>query len=91
MHIIFNAFSFLRDKLQTQGIKHIEAPMEIADGTDVHTLIASVGLQPEDVEAVFVNHTAVPKNTHLHEGDRVALLPPGTPGSYRLLSGLKEH
>jgi hypothetical protein len=49
-----------------------------------------MGLEPSSIEAVFINHKVQPKNTLLKEGDRVALLPPGTPGSYRLILGIKE-
>lgn len=91
MHIILNAFSFLREKLQQKGIPYIEASWVVDDKTRIVDLIDTLGLDQGDVEAVFVNHTVMPKETLLHEGDRVALLPPGTPGSYRLLSGLKEH
>lgn len=91
MHIILNAFSFLREKLQQKGIPYIEASWVVDDKTRIVDLIDALGLAQSDVEAVFVNHTVMPKETLLHEGDRVALLPPGTPGSYRLLSGLKEH
>lgn len=91
MHIILNAFSFLREKLKQRGIPYIDAPWVIDDKTRIVDLIDSLGLEQQEVEAVFVNHTVTPKETFLHEGDRVALLPPGTPGSYRLLSGLKEH
>jgi len=91
MHIVLNAFSFLREKLKQKGIPYIDSRWEIEDKTSVDGLIDSLGLEQKDVEAVFVNHTVVPKKTLLYEGDRVALLPPGTPGSYRLLSGLKEH
>lgn len=91
MHIILNAFSFLREKLKQKGIPYVNAPWIIEDKTRIVDLIESLGLEQKEVEAVFVNHTVMPKETLLHEGDRVALLPPGTPGSYRLLSGLKEH
>ena len=91
MHIILNAFSFLREKLQKKGISYIDTPWVIDDKTRIVDLIDALGLAQSDVEAVFVNHTVRPKETLLHDGDRVALLPPGTPGSYRLLSGLKEH
>ncbi len=90
MRIILNAFSFLRDKLRLQGIAHIEAPMEITSPCDVHRLISLLGLKPEDVEAVFINRVVMPKETLLNENDRVALLPPGTPGSYRLMLGIKK-
>ncbi|MBP1680009.1 MAG: molybdopterin converting factor, small subunit [Proteobacteria bacterium] len=91
MHIILNAFSFLREKLKQQGIPYVDAPWVVEDKICIVDLIDSLGLKQSDVEAVFVNHTVMPKETLLREGDRVALLPPGTPGSYRLLSGLKEH
>ena len=91
MHIILNAFSFLREKFKQKGIPYVYAPWVVDDKTRIVDLNESLGLEQKEVEAVFVNHTVMPKETLLHEGDRVALLPPGTPGSFRLLSGLKEH
>lgn len=91
MDIILNAFSFLRKKLQAKQIAYLDARMEIQEGMSVHELIQSLGFEPNEVEAVFINHTVRPKETRLKDGDRVALLPPGTPGSYRLFSGLKEQ
>ena len=64
--------------------------MEITPPCDVHTLIATLGLKPEEVEAVFINRVVMPKETLLKDNDRVALLPPGTPGSYRLMLGIKD-
>jgi sulfur carrier protein ThiS len=91
MRIILNAFSFLREPLRQRGIPYLDAPMELDEGTRVDELIASLGLEPLSVEAAFINHKVHPKSTILHEGDRVALLPPGTPGSYRLILGIKEQ
>lgn len=90
MHIILNAFSFLREKLKQKGIPYVDAPWVVNDKTRIVDLIDSLGLEQKEVEAVFLNNTVVSKETELHENDRVALLPPGTPGSFRLLSGLKE-
>lgn len=90
MHIIYNAFSFVREKLKKQGHGYLNVLFEIEEGTDAHALIAKLGLQKGDVEAVFINHTVVPKDTKLHDGDKVGLVPPGTPGSYRLILGMKE-
>ncbi len=91
MHIILNAFSFLREKLKQKGVPYVEAPWVVDDKTRIVDLIDSLGLEPKEVEAVFLNYTVVPKETELHENDRVALLPPGTPGSFRLLSGLNKE
>lgn len=91
MHIILNAFSFLREKLRAKNIAYLDANLEIKEGINVHQLVEFLGFESSDVEAVFINHTVRPKETLLQENDRVALLPPGTPGSYRLILGLKEH
>ena len=91
MHIILNAFSFLREQLSQKGFSYLNASMNIEDDMSVNELIHWMGLEPSSVEAVFINHKVCQKETILKEGDRVALLPPGTPGSYRLILGIKEH
>lgn len=91
MYIILNAFSFLREKLRVKQVAYLDAHIEVHEGINVHQLVEFLGLEAHDVEAVFINHTVRPKDTVLQENDRVALLPPGTPGSYRLILGLKEH
>lgn len=90
MYIILNAFSFLREKMVQKGFSYLNAQVELPAGISVKELIDFIGLEQQDAEAVFVNHTVVPKETILHEGDRVALVPPGTPGSYRLMLGMKK-
>lgn len=52
-------------------------------------LLDKYHLDEHDVEFVFINGKVHPKNTSLKNGDRLALVPPGTPGSYRLLLGAK--
>lgn len=42
----------------------------------------------EKVEAVFVNHLVYPLDHHIEPGDRVAFIPTGVPGPYRLLIGI---
>lgn len=91
MRITLNAFSFLRKTIAQNGFGYLNAPMVIKDGTTIEELILGLKLNPQSVEAAFVNHKVVPKETRLQEGDRVALVPPGTPGSYRLILGLKEQ
>ena len=90
MHIILNAFSRLREKLTEQGYSYLNAPMSLPEDMSIESLIDFMGLEQESVEAVFVNHKVMPKETLLHDGDRIALIPPGTPGSYRLMSGIKQ-
>ncbi len=89
MIVNFNAFSFARLALRKQGIDCVNVDRELRDGMSVQDFIDELGFAPGKIKAVFVNGTVVPKNTLLRDGDRVALLPPGTPGSYRLILGIK--
>jgi len=93
MTITFNAFSFLRKKLQDAGVdKYINAKISIPDNCTINYLIENImHLKKDDVEAVFLNSKVVPKESIIHDGDRVALVPPGTPGSYRLQLGMKKR
>ena len=54
-------------------------------------LLAMLDIPPERVEVVFVNGKAFdPSKALLNDGDRVALVPPGVPGPYRVLLGFKD-
>ena len=86
--ITFNAFTFLRPKLARSGHAFRNVEMDVPDGTTVAWLVAQLGLDPEDVEAAFVNGRIGPVDTVLGAGDRVGLVPPGTPGPHRALLGL---
>ena len=83
--ITFNAFSFLQPKLAARHIGYSNARFEVPEGTTVEELIARCSLAEHEVEAVFLNGRVVPWDRELHDGDRVALVPPGTPGPYRVL------
>lgn len=89
--ISFNAFSFLQKKLTEQNRPFSQAALVIPDGTTTTGLLRIVGLEPEDVEAVFVNGKVQPPETPLHDGDRVAMVPPGTPGPYRVLLKIRKE
>ncbi len=88
--ISFSAFLSLRSKLREQGTGSSRPELSVADGATVLDLIHKVGLDPEDVEAAFVNGRVLPKDTVLKEGDRVALVPPGIPGPHRYLLGIAK-
>ena len=90
MTITFNAFSFLRPKLESKGIAYSNPELAIPEGISVRELVTHLGLEQEDVEAAFVNGKIGPKDTVLQNGDRVGLVPPGTPGPYRVLLGMAK-
>lgn len=84
----FSAFMFLQAKLKERGIDHTNARREIPDDTTVDEFLAGLGLGADDVEAVFVDGKVVPGDTRLSDGNRLALVPPGSPGPYRVLLGM---
>lgn len=87
MEIIFNAFSFLQDKCRRNNIPYSDAVMDVPADMETGTLIGHLGLGDQDVEAVMINGKVVSRHTRLKAGDRVAFIPPGTPGPYRVLLG----
>lgn len=88
IEITFNAFSFLRAKLKRNNINFIDATLQLPEGVTVKALVETIGLTVEEVEGGFVNNKIVPMDTVLLQGDRVALVPPGTPGPYRVMLGM---
>jgi len=86
--ITFNAFSSLQPKLRSKNIDYANAKMEIPEGITASELAVELGLEVRDIEGVFVNHRVVPMDSVLRNNDRVAFVPPGTPGPYRVLLGL---
>lgn len=88
--ITFNAFSFLQKKLKEKQIEFSNVTMTLKQGTRAKDLIRRVHLEPDDVEAVFINGKVAPFDTIIQDEDRVALVPQGTPGPYRVLLGFKN-
>lgn len=89
--ITFNAFSFLQKKLKEKQIQYSNVSMTLNQGVSAKDLIRLVQLSPEEVEVVFVNGKVAKMDTILQDKDRVALIPPGTPGPYRVLLGFKNQ
>lgn len=88
--ITFNAYSFLQKKLKDEQIEYSNMTMTVKQGTRVTDLIRQVQLVPEDVEVVFIHGKVAPFDTIIRDNDRVTLIPPGTPGPYRVLLGFKQ-
>jgi len=86
--ITFKAFSFLQPKLACRCLADSSGGLELAKGTTIRELIAKAGLAENEIAAVFLNGRAVPWDRELHDGDRVALVPPGTPGPHPVLLGI---
>ncbi|HOO41071.1 MAG TPA: MoaD/ThiS family protein [Syntrophales bacterium] len=89
--IVFNAFSFLQKKLKDRNIPCVDAPVTVSEGQTVMDILKAMTLDVEDIECVFLNGKIADTGTTLKDGDRLAALPPGTPGPYRLLLGIVNN
>ncbi len=59
-----------------------------AEGRTGHEIASAAGLPVEQIEAVFRNGRVQNLYDLLFPGDRIAFVPSGTPGPYRMLLGL---
>ncbi len=65
--------------------------LEIGDDVSGVELLKMLNIPAEQVEIIFINGKVfLPAKASIKAGDRVALLPPGTPGPYRVLLGFKN-
>ena len=83
-------FMFLANLCKERGWP---SPMMLAieDVISGPELLAKLDVPAERVEVLLINGKAVwPSAARIRPGDRVALLPPGTPGPYRVLLGFKK-
>ena len=88
--VTFSAFLQLREKLKAKGSCYSNVDMQLEEGSTVEAIVLKVGLEPGEVDGAFVNGKIHPLDAVLHDGDRVALVPPGTPGPHRMLMGIYQ-
>jgi len=88
--ITFKAFSFLQPKLARNSLADPSARLDLAEGTTIRALIVQTGLAEGEIAAVLLNGKTAPWDRELHDGDRVALVPPGTPGPHPVLLGIVD-
>ncbi len=81
------AFSFIKEIFDQRGWPF---PMEVPLEKECTAAELAEGLEipREKIEAVFVNGVVRKLNEPVKPGDRVAFVPPGTPGPYRVILGI---
>jgi molybdopterin converting factor small subunit len=81
-------FGLLRSFMKERGLPDCleeRVPPEGASGLE---LALKFELPAEQIEAVFRNGHVQRLEDRIYPGDRVAFVPPGTPGPYRVLLGM---
>lgn len=85
--IELRGFGKLQKSLSDKGFSFPE-PFEIGQETTGRQLLENLNLLEDSVEAIFINGSVEPLTHPIKPGDRIALLPPGTPGPYRVMLGI---
>jgi len=81
-------FSFLKKICDERNLS-FPFYYELKDQCSALELAERLDLPLEKIEAVFINGVASPvAEGVIKPGDRVAFIPPGTPGPYRALLGM---
>ncbi|MCL6611038.1 MAG: MoaD/ThiS family protein [Peptococcaceae bacterium] len=62
--------------------------VDLAEECTAADLAERLEIPPELIEAVFINGVARRPGDVVRPGDRVAFVPPGTPGPYRVILGI---
>ena len=80
-------FSFIKEIFDQRGWPF---PMmfKLEEECTATELAEKLELPREKIEGVFINGNAGPLDRTVRPGDRVAFVPPGTPGPYRVILGL---
>lgn len=66
--------------------------VSIENGLTGSELMTMLNIPEKQVEIIFINGKVfLPSSAVINPGDRVALVPPGTPGPYRVLLGFKNE
>ncbi|KUK37075.1 MAG: ThiamineS protein [Thermacetogenium phaeum] len=61
--------------------------MEVNEGCTLRDLLHLIDINIDEVEAILVNGKVQTLDYKIRDRDRIALIPPGTPGPYRMLLG----
>lgn len=81
-------FGFLRSYMKERGLPDRFDETIPPEGKSGLEVAVEAGLPVEKIEAVFINGLIKQLDAKIHPGDRVAFVPSGTPGPYRVLLGM---
>lgn len=84
---MFGLLHSIRQERSLPSVVDIDVPEE---GVTARQLALDLDLPVDDIEGVFCNHIVHSLDHRIKPGDRVAFVPPGTPGPHRFMLGLYQ-
>ncbi|MBE0416850.1 MAG: MoaD/ThiS family protein [Coriobacteriia bacterium] len=82
---MFGLLYSIRQERGLPSVVELDLPEE---GVSARQIAIDLELPVDDIEGVFCNHVVHSLDHRIRPGDRVAFVPPGTPGPHRFLLGL---
>jgi hypothetical protein len=82
---MFGLLHSLRQERELPSVVELEVPPE---GVPARQIAFDLDLPVDEIEGVFINHVVQSLDGLIRPGDRVAFVPPGTPGPHRFMLGL---
>ncbi len=89
--VTIRIFGFLRSYLDERGLPYVLREEIPDEGMSAYDLVKRIAIPTDKVEAVFRNGEVINIYDLVNPGDRVALLPHGTPGPYRFFLGMDRE
>ena len=89
--VTIRVFGFLRSHMDERGLPYVLTEEVPGEGIRAYDLVKRLLIPPKDVEGVFKNGQVINIYDLINQGDRVALLPHGTPGPYRFFLGIDRE
>ena len=86
--ISIRIFGFLRRYMDTQGLSYAFDKDIDPKGEPAYNIAVELHIPPKEIEAVFINGSVKNIYDSVFPGDRVAFIPYGTPGPYRVFLGM---
>ena len=84
-------FGFLRSYMDKQGLLYTFDKDINPKGETAYDIAVGLHIPPEEIEGVFMNGSIKNIYDSVFPGDRVAFLPYGTPGPYRVFLGMARE
>ncbi len=86
--VTINLFGKLQEEYLNRGLSPTGIIHTIRPGDTIIDLLKQLNIDENEVEGVFLNGRIAPLTSKLKGGDRIGLIPYGTPGPHRFLMGI---